>query len=141
MSEPTDPCPCGGGAFADCCGPYLARRADPPTAEALMRSRFTAYARGDADWLVATHRGLGPADALALARGARGTRWTRLEIRATEAGGPGDATGTVEFVAHSRRAGRPQVLHEISRFARDDGRWVYVDGRIVAAGRRRARTR
>lgn len=123
-----DPCPCGGGEHATCCAPYLTGDRHPPTAEALMRSRFTAYARGLWPWLVATHRGLDPTAADLIARHDRGTRWTRLEIRRTEAGGPTDDTGIVEFIAWYIRRGKPGRLHEASRFERVDGRWMYVDG-------------
>lgn len=130
-------CPCGGGAFADCCGPFLAGEAHAPTAEALMRSRFSAYARGEYGYLSAT--GPGMTDPAAIARSATGMRWTRLQVLRTEAGGPDDEHGVVEFVAHGRRAGRPERVHEISRFERRRGRWRYVEGEIKAAGRRRTR--
>ncbi len=133
----TDPCPCGGGVYADCCGRFLSGAAHAPTAEALMRARFTAYSRGEYAYLSAT--GPGMTDPAAIARSAGQTRWTRLEVLRTEAGGPDDETGIVEFVAHSRRAGRAQRLHEISRFERRNGRWRYIDGEIKAAGRRRTR--
>lgn len=125
----TDPCPCGRDNFATCCAPYLARLIDPPTAEALMRSRFTAYVRGDHTWLAATHQGLDETAAETLARHARGIRWTKLDIRRTEAGGVADDTGLVEFIAwFIQRGGKPGRLHEISRFERVAGRWMYIDG-------------
>ncbi len=100
-----------------------------------MRARFSAWARGRYDFLAAT----GPHDPETLGRD--GTRWTRLQVLDTRAGGPDDESGTVEFVAHGRRAGRPFRLHEISRFERRGGRWRYVAGEIKAAGRPRTRRR
>ncbi|MCF0097476.1 YchJ family protein [Micromonospora sp. MH99] len=119
-------CPCGSGqAYADCCSPVHGGTVQAPTAEALMRSRFSAFALGDADYLVRSwHSSTRPAR-LELTSG---QRWTRLEIVETERGGLLDATGTVTFHAHYREAGRPGTLTEHSRFVREDGRWVYLDG-------------
>ncbi|GAB3937795.1 YchJ family protein [Micromonospora vulcania] len=119
-------CPCGSGqAYADCCAPVHAGTAQAPTAEALMRSRFSAFALGDADHLLRSwHSSTRPAQ-LDLDPG---QRWTRLEIVDTERGGLLDNAGTVTFHAHYRDAGRPGTLTECSRFTREDGRWVYLDG-------------
>ena len=133
----SDPCPCGGGAYGQCCGPYLSGAAHAPTAEALMRSRFTAYSRGEYAYLSATGPGL--TDPASIERSSAGMRWTRLQVLRTEAGGPDDDTGVVEFVAHARRVGRPHRLHEVSRFERRNGRWRYIEGQVKAAGRRRSR--
>lgn len=134
-------CPCQSGApFDACCGPALAG-APAATAVALMRSRFTAYVVGDYAYLAATHAGLGPEAAVELARGARGLKWSRLEVRNVERGGPADDEGRVEFIARGRRLGRPHILHEVSRFTRVDGRWVYVDGELRAVGKSRKRVR
>jgi SEC-C motif-containing protein len=122
----TRACPCGSGrAYADCCAPLHAGTAQAPTAEALMRSRFSAFAAGDAGYLLRTwHSSTRPAR-LDLDRG---QRWTRLEIVDTERGGLLDSTGRVAFHAHYRDAGRPGTQTERSRFVREDGRWVYLDG-------------
>lgn len=123
-------CPCGSGrAFEHCCGPILAG-APAPTAEALMRSRYTAFVRRRFDHLDATHAveakadfDRGSAEAVADA-----VQWKRLEVRATEGGGPDDQTGTVEFVAHFRRDGQDLAHHEKAAFRREEERWAYVDG-------------
>ena len=119
------PCPCGSGtAYAACCGP-LHDGAPAATAEALMRSRYSAYARDRLDHVFRTwHPRTRPGDVTP----DPGITWTGLEVLATEAGGPDDDTGVVEFRAHFRSAAGPQVLHETSRFERRGGRWVYVDG-------------
>ena len=120
----TEPCPCGSGAaLARCCGRYLAG-APAPTAEALMRSRFTAFALEDEAHLLRTwHVDQRPA----AVRFVPGQRWTRLEVLATVAGDLLDTEGAVEFRAHHERRGVPGELHELSRFVRDaDHRWVYV---------------
>jgi SEC-C motif domain protein len=121
-------CPCGSGhPYGGCCAPLHRGGAQAPTAEALMRSRFAAFAAGDAAYLLATwHPRTRPAE-LELDPA---QRWTRLDVLATGAGGPFDDAGTVEFRAHYRRAGQRGSMHERSRFARVGGAWRYVDGEV-----------
>jgi SEC-C motif-containing protein len=96
-----------------------------------MRSRYSAYALRDADYLLRTWhpttrpRGLDPASLVP-----PGRRWTRLRVLATERGGPGDSDGVVEFRAHFRDRGEPGTLTERSRFATVDGAWTYLDGDV-----------
>ncbi|MEV6278298.1 YchJ family metal-binding protein [Nocardia sp. NPDC051832] len=125
---PSQMCPCRRGEpFAECCGPVLAGERPAPTAEALMRSRYTAFAVGDADYLQRSwHSSRRPAE-LELDPA---QRWLFLEIVRTERGGPFDDTGLVEFLAHYRADGARGQLHEVSRFARENGAWVYLDGVI-----------
>lgn len=89
-----------------------------------MRSRFTAFALGDeAHLLRSWHPSTRPVSVQLVS----GQRWTALEVLATVAGELLDREGEVEFRAHYERRGRPGVLHELSRFVRDDeGRWVYL---------------
>ncbi len=114
--------------FAQCCEPLL-DGAPAPTAEALMRSRFTAFARGEEDHLFRTWhprtRPRGPyADP--------DITWTGLTIVSTQGGGPTDDTGEVEFVARwIREGGVSGSVHEHSRFSRRAGRWFYLDGDLV----------
>jgi SEC-C motif domain protein len=90
-----------------------------------MRSRFSAFARGEAGYLLRTwHSTTRPADL----RLDPAQRWTRLEVLAVHGGGLLDSTGTVEFRAHYRLDGRTGAVHERSRFRREDGQWRYVDG-------------
>jgi len=90
-----------------------------------MRSRYTAFVEGRGDYLLATwHSSTRPA---ALDPDPE-QRWLGLSVRATEGGGEQDVEGRVEFVARSRVHGRGVRLHERSRFLREDGRWMYVDG-------------
>lgn len=125
-------CPCGSGeTFAACCGALHrgrgSGRVTAPTAERLMRSRYSAFAVGDAAYLLATwHPTTRPAAAdLALDAD---VEWRRLEIAGTTDGGPDDDTGTVAFVAHYwdaafRRRGEQR---EDSAFLREAGQWFYV---------------
>ncbi|MFR9751148.1 YchJ family protein [Nocardia sp. 004] len=119
-------CPCGHGeAFEDCCAPVLRGARAAATAAALMRSRYTAFAVGDADYLLRSWHPRTRPRTLALDPG---NHWLSLEINRVERGGLFDDTGTVEFIAHYRDAQGRGALHEISRFARSEGAWVYLDG-------------
>ncbi|MDP2122539.1 MAG: YchJ family protein [Hoeflea sp.] len=129
------PCPCGSDLdYAACCGRFHAGDA-APTAEALMRSRYAAYALGRFDYLEATCAGpasldfsRAEAEALQL-----GTRWLGLEIRRVKKGGPSDTAGTVGFIARFSRNGEPGALTETSEFRKIDGAWVYWDREKLAA--------
>ncbi|MCV7079151.1 zinc chelation protein SecC [Mycobacterium szulgai] len=89
-----------------------------------MRSRYSAYAYGNADYLFRTwHPRTRPDDVSVNP----GTTWTGLDVIATVGGGPADEFGEVEFTASFESAGRPGSMHERSRFQRRAGRWFYVD--------------
>ncbi|MVU80312.1 hypothetical protein GPX89_24070 [Nocardia sp. ET3-3] len=121
-------CPCGlPAAYADCCGRLHRGEVSATTAEQLMRSRFSAFAVRDEDYLL---RSWDPETRPADIDFDPGLRWDRLEILSATAGGPFHTEGTVEFRAHYRAHGTPGELHENSRFRRDQGAWVYLDGDI-----------
>ena len=133
-APPAAACPCGGrpagAAFAACCGRYLGHRdaAPAPDAEALMRSRYSAFVRQDAAYLLASwHASTRPATL----DFEPDTRWLGLEVRAQRT--LDAAHAEVEFVARSRLHGRASRLHETSRFVRENdasgvARWYYVAG-------------
>lgn len=131
----SDTCPCGGlpsgAALGDCCLPLLEGTRTADTAEALMRSRFTAFALDNADYLFRTwHPRTRPADTQPDAE----VEWTSLDILDTVDGGAGDSTGIVEFAAHYRVGGQPGTMRERSSFVTRAGRWFYVDGEHESAG-------
>lgn len=120
-------CPCGSGdGFAACCGPLLEGTKKAATASQLMRSRFSAYSVGDADYVRRTWH---PETCPRRLELDDSVQWTRLEIIATDRGGLFDTTGTVEFRAYFRDSGQRDVLHEVSEFVRVDRLWVYLSGR------------
>jgi len=129
MNRPNKECPCGSGlAYPDCCARYHAGplRLRAPTAEALMRSRYSAFVLGLRDYLLDTwHPATRPPT---LEPDPPGMRWLGLQVRRHEP--IDDAHARVEFVARSKLGGRAQRLHETSRFVREDGRWYYVDGSL-----------
>nr|WP_235926722.1 YchJ family metal-binding protein [Actinokineospora pegani] len=108
--------------MSDCCGRVLAASAPAATAEALMRSRFTAFAVGDRAHLL---RSWHPDTRPQRLRLDGSTRWERLEVVGKTGGGMLHAEGTVEFRAHYREGGEVGVMHERSRFVRHEGAWVY----------------
>ncbi|MGO1354389.1 YchJ family protein [Brachybacterium tyrofermentans] len=125
-------CPCGrGDTFGACCGPVLRQERRAATAEALMRSRYTAFAVGDVEHLLRSWHPRERPDRDELADSLEdGTRWVHLSILTTSAGGPFDDAGTVEFTAVARTPQGGQEQHEISRFVREDGTWLFVDGEL-----------
>jgi len=124
-------CHCGSNKpFSDCCEPFISGLEIPPTAEALMRSRYSAYTENAIDYLGDTlhpdHRA--DWDQEATRRWANEAEWLGLEVVSTEAGQPGDREGWVEFVAIYNENGSRKRHHERSRFETRDGRWFYVEG-------------
>lgn len=123
-------CPCDATRrYAACCGRLHAGTAAAESAEQLMRSRYSAYAVGDLEYLRASwHADTCPAD-LDLDASAR---WLGLQVKRHLR--EGEDAAVVEFVARYRIGGGSAVrLHEVSRFARVGGRWVYVDGEFPGA--------
>ncbi|MFE2042742.1 YchJ family protein [Streptomyces sp. NPDC059477] len=115
-------CPCGlPGAYDRCCGRFHSGGAVAPTAEVLMRSRYSAFVKRDEGYLLRTWH---PRTRPGRVEFDPGMRWTGLEIVRAWDGSVFHATGVVEF----RASFRGGVLHERSRFERVDGAWVYVDG-------------
>jgi SEC-C motif-containing protein len=124
-------CPCGSAEpYAACCGPLHRGRATglvtAPTAERLMRSRFSAFAVGDVAYLLLSWH---PATRPATLELDPDLEWQRLEILDTTAGREHDVAGTVAFVAHYRdtASGRAGRQRENSRFRREAGQWYYLD--------------
>ena len=121
-------CACGSGlAYPRCCEPWHLG-SPAPTAEALMRSRYSAYVLNLHDYLLATwHESTRPLSLEDLP-----TRWLGLEVKWHAQ--QDESHATVEFVARFRAEGRGHRLHEVSRFVRESGRWFYVDGEFPQAG-------
>ena len=126
MSGQPLPCPCGRGSrYQTCCWP-LHQGAAAADAEALMRSRYSAYVLHLESYLLSTwhastrppHIGFDDEPEL---------KWLGLQIKRHETSG---ASAVVEFVARYQQGGRGQRLHEVSRFVREAERWYYVDGKI-----------
>ena len=120
------PCPCGAGkTFAQCCGPLIAGVELPATAEQLMRSRYSAYATFNLEYVKETWH---PDTLPPRLKLVRGQTWVGLKIQRVEAGEEDETTGIVEFEARSKRFGITRKMREVSFFEKKDGRWLYVSG-------------
>ncbi|MFD5426019.1 YchJ family protein [Streptomyces sp. NPDC127084] len=120
------PCPCGlAASYAACCGRFHSGQATAPTAELLMRSRYSAFVVRDEPYLLRTWH---PTTRPASVEFDQEMRWSGLEILETADGSMFHSTGSVTFTAHYTHGGAPGALRERSRFERRDGDWVYVDG-------------
>ena len=122
------PCPCGlPHSYEKCCGRHTGGNAPAPTAEALMRSRYTAYTLGLEPYLLATwHPSTRPA-ALEL-NAEPHPQWLGLQVKRHRQ--IDEIHAEVEFVARHKIGGRAWRLHETSRFVREEGQWYYLDGDI-----------
>ncbi len=127
-------CPCGSQIrYPDCCDVYLRGKAIVPTAEALMRSRYSAYSKGDVEYLIQTQypKKRKNTDRSMLLKTITNTNWMGLTVLKTQKGGVNDRRGIVEFVALYRGlelTAPIYQLHERSRFIKEDGVWFYQDG-------------
>lgn len=135
INDTAELCPCQSGQnLNQCCGPLLSGDAKAETALALMRSRYSAFALQQVDYLLNTLAtdNRQRADREDLARYAADMQWRGLEILAVEEGGERDIKGLVEFCAHytNLASGQEGLLRERSNFVREQGRWVYLDGDI-----------
>jgi SEC-C motif-containing protein len=128
MNAKTILCPCNNTKpYTICCARYVESNEPAPTAEALMRSRYTAYTLLREDYLLATwHPSTRPLS-LGLADDVQ-TKWIGLEVKRHEQQDADHAI--VEFVARYKVNGRAHRMHEVSRFVREAGRWFYVDGEV-----------
>ncbi|WIO75447.1 YchJ family protein [Porticoccaceae bacterium LTM1] len=121
-------CPCGSAKpYANCCQPYH-NGTPAPTAETLMRSRYSAFCKGLVDYLVETHH---PDkrqvdDREVLAQTIASTHWLNLQVISSD-------SDQVEFIATYEDQGELGQLHERSRFTKEDDRWFYLDGEILPA--------
>ncbi|MFD8081145.1 YchJ family protein [Kitasatospora sp. NPDC059722] len=122
---PSSPCPCGlSASYGDCCGRMHRGVAEARTAEALMRSRFSAFVVQDEAYLLRSWHPDTRPDSVDFDPA---LRWTRLEVGATTEGGAFHSEGTVAFRAYWTEGDEEGVLSENSRFVRHEGAWVYLD--------------
>lgn len=126
-----DVCPCGSGMpYAQCCGVYIDEGVPAPTAEALMRSRYTAHALCKIPYVVETvlPSQRGRHKEARIRKWSQTTKWLELKVEKTEKGGPADETGVVVFTAYYDDNGRRAEHHEEAAFKKVEGRWYFDDG-------------
>ena len=121
----------------DCCGPILAGKTAAPTAESLMRARYSAYAQKnmafiDSSQIMLEGENFNQEDAL---KWAEGSEWQGMTVVATKKGTPADNTGIVEFQAHykDKASGKELIHKETALFEKKDGNWKFKDGNIAGA--------
>ena len=132
-----NPCPCQSGKeYEACCGPIIKGERAADTAEALMRSRYTAFAKGEVGYLEHSlhpdHRG--DYDPAATRHWADNSEWLKLEIIDVKDGGVSDDRGTIEFIATFRQNDVTHDHREVAEFERLNGRWYYTDGKLATPG-------
>ena len=119
-------CPCQSGkTYNHCCRPWHDGKA-APTAEQLMRSRYSAYVLNNGAYLHRTWYSQTRPTKKSLMQ-LEATNWQGLQILRTEQGLETDNQGIVEFIASFQVQDQIQQMQETSRFLRENGRWVYVE--------------
>jgi SEC-C motif-containing protein len=127
-------CPCGSGrSYAECCEPYITGAQLPLTAEALMRSRYSAYSEHAINYIVETcaKDNENKIDLKQTKEWSEKSTWLGLKVLSVEKGAASDTEGSVEFEAIYERDGLKDVHHEKARFKKQDGKWFYDEGDIV----------
>lgn len=123
-------CPCGSDLnYRECCGPLIAGEKIADTAEALLRSRYTAYSKREVDYIVnTTHPDKREENSRkTVEKWARDTQWRQLQIIDVTDGGPEDAEGNIEFAADYMEKGKNRKHHEVAKFKKEDGQWYFLD--------------
>ncbi|MDZ4678661.1 MAG: YchJ family protein [Oligoflexia bacterium] len=124
-------CPCGTTkSLSDCCEPFIKGTKKPLTAEALMRSRYTAYTQGELGYIAATlaSESRPNFDEKDAREWSKNSKWLGLEILSTKKGQEADRVGTVEFNAKYENDGKVLEHHEVSEFRKEKDTWYFVDG-------------
>jgi SEC-C motif domain protein len=127
-------CPCGSLIdFEQCCRPFHRGKKNPPTAQALMRARYSAYVSGELEFIRYSHHSqtrkeMNIDDARAWSEE---SNWLGLAILNCEQGGVDDETGSVEFIANYEINHKKQRHHEVAHFRKEDGVWYFYDGKII----------
>jgi len=123
-------CNCGSEkSYEDCCGPLISGERSANTAEELLRSRYTAYARREVGYIKNTihPEETDKQDETAIREWAEATEWTRLEILEITDGGPDDKEGQIEFVSYYNEKGKEKIHSELATFVKEEETWYYKD--------------
>ena len=133
MSE----CPCGSGSsYEDCCEKFHKLTEEAPTAEKLMRARYSAFVKNEIKYIEQTHEpGTTDFDPKEAEEWATTSTWKGLSIVKTKLGEAENDTGIVEFkCVYADKEGKDYLHHEISTFKKIDNKWFYSNGQIVGTG-------
>jgi SEC-C motif domain protein len=127
-------CLCGSDKlFDECCGPFLNGTGNPPTAEALMRARYSAYATANINFIERTFHSKTRAefDRENARKWAEDSQWHGLEILNVTDGKEEDTEGTVEFIATYSQKDEKVAHHELATFSKEAGIWTFLDSRMI----------
>ncbi|WP_457743560.1 YchJ family protein [Sulfurimonas sp.] len=119
-------CICGNEKeFSECCGAIIEAKRSPATPQELMRSRYSAYVRANAEYLLTStvKENRYPGDIELIKEFSTSVEWLKLDILNA-------VNDTVEFKAYYKDNQNIQVLHEKSNFVKEDGVWRYKDGEL-----------
>lgn len=134
MTQTQELCPCCSQlAYDACCGPLISGAARAETAEQLMRSRYSAYVKGEMGYLFETTHpdGRKGYDHDGTKEWSENSEWQKLEILAVRGGAAGDQVGEVEFKAYYEGKGAQHIHHEVGVFRKLEDVWFFTDGKIV----------
>jgi len=129
-----DDCPCGSGdKFKSCCDSYIYGEQVAPTAEKLMRSRYSAFVIQEPEYIFETHNPetRKDVDLDEITAWSAQSIWEGLSIIDVEGGTESDETGVVEFVARYTVGNKGNHHHERSTFNKVDGKWWFTDGTLI----------
>lgn len=133
MTTQANNCLCGSDLTYDqCCGQLHSGKTHTTTAKTLMRSRFTAYAMRNGNYLLQTWDTASRPEAIDFSK--ETGEWTSLDIISSKKGTEKDSKGIVEFKAYFTQDGEAKVMNEISRFVKKQGHWFYLDGKVKSVG-------
>ncbi len=129
-------CPCGSGLeYAACCEPIIKGKKSAPTAESLMRARYTSYVKGEIGFIASScvrAEDDNEIDLEETRRWSEESEWQGLTIHGTSQGGPSDTEGVVEFSAFYSRNGFKDEHREVAAFKKVNGSWMYAEGKLAA---------
>lgn len=132
--ETKDLCPCGSGkTYSECCEPIIKNTSKAPTAESLMRARYSAYVKHEIDFIInSCEKGekIAEIDRKATEDWSVKSTWHGLKILSTQKGTPADDEGIVEFECVYTQKGIRETHHEIAGFRKVDGEWLYSEGML-----------
>lgn len=133
----TNGCPCGSEKTIElCCLPLIQGKQKAKTAESLMRARYTAFTRGDVDFIMSTHhtRTLKDVKRDDVEEWSKNSEWLGLKVHQTQEGQPDDEKGTIVFHAQYRADGKVNDHWEHSIFEKEEGEWRFLDAQGIQQG-------
>lgn len=127
-------CPCGSEkSLSSCCLPLIQGKQKAETAEELLKARYTAFTRGDVDFILSTHHSKTREQIKReeVEEWSKGSDWVRLQVVKSEGGQPKDEKGMIQFLAQYRVDGKMHDHWEVSQFEKENGEWRFYDAQAL----------